>query len=401
MSDTPTPGPLDGITVLDLTRVLSGPYCTMMLGDMGARVIKIEQPGTGDDTRAWGPPFQHGESAYFLSINRNKESVTLNLKHPDGRRVLDSLIDRADVLVENFRPGTLDRMGLGNTDLARRRPRLVYCSVSGFGHTGPRQSEPGYDAVMQGEGGLMSITGPADGPAYRLGVAIADIVSGMFAAFGVAMALLARHRTGRGQFVDVGIFDSVAALLTYQAGIFFATGEAPQRIGNRHPTIVPYETLETRDDELVVAAGNDQLWRKFCGVIGLDALADDPRFATNKDRVRARNELRPILVERLRTRAAVEWIALLRAQGVPCGAVRDLAQVFDDPQLIERAMVVALEHPIAGSIRALGVPVKLGDTPGAVRTAPPTLGQHTEDVLVHDLGLDSQEVARLRTEGAV
>ena len=373
----------------------------MMLADMGARVIKIEQPGKGDDTRAWGPPFHHGESAYFLSINRNKESVTLNLKHPDGRRVLDSLIDRADVLAENFRPGTLDRMGLGNRDLARRCPRLVYCSVSGFGHTGPRQSQPGYDAVMQGEGGLMSITGPPDGPAYRLGVAIADIVSGMFAAFGVAMALLARHRTGRGQFVDVGMFDSVAALLTYQAGIYFATGEAPQRIGNRHPTIVPYETLETADDELIVAAGNNHLWRTFCGVIGLDTLADDPRFATNEGRVRARDELRPLLVERLRTRGANEWIDRLRAEGVPCGAVRDLAQVFDDPQLIERAMVVALEHPIAGSIRALGVPVKLEDTPGAVRTAPPTLGQHTDEVLARDLGLDSQEIAQLREKGAI
>ena len=280
-ANQPTAKPLDGITVIDLTRVLSGPYCTMMLADMGARVIKIDQPDRGDDTRGWGPPFQNGESSYFLSVNRNKESMTLDLKHPDGRQVLNTLIDRADVLVENFRPGTLDRMALGYGDLSGRCPRLVYCSVSGFGHTGPRRSEPGYDAVIQGEGGLMSITGPKDGPAYRLGVAITDIVSGMFAAFGVAMALLARHRTGRGQFVDVWMLDSVVALLTYQAGIYFATGSAPQRLGNRHPTIVPYETLEAGDGELVVAAGNDQLWRRLCGVLGLDALADDPRFATN------------------------------------------------------------------------------------------------------------------------
>ena len=373
----------------------------MMLGDMGARVIKIEQPGKGDDTRAWGPPFQNGESTYFLSINRNKESVTLNLKHPDGRRVLDHLIDMADVLVENFRPGTLERMGLGPDDLSRRCPRLVYCSVSGFGHTGPRRLQPGYDAVMQAEGGLMSITGPSDGPGFRLGIAITDIVSGMFAAFGVAMALLVRHQTGRGQFVDVAMFDAVAALLTYQAGIHFATGDSPKRIGNRHPTIVPYETLETRDDELVVAVGNDQLWKRFCGAIGLEELANEPKFTTNKDRVRASDELRPILIERLRTKGAAEWIEQLRANGVPCGAVRNLKQVFDDPQLIERAMVVALDHPVAGAIKALGVPIKLAETPGAVRTPPPVLGQHTDAVLGGDLGLGADEISRLHTDGAV
>ena len=400
-ANQPPTKPLDGITVIDLTRVLSGPYCTMMLADMGARVIKIEQPGRGDDTRGWGPPFQHGESAYFLSINRNKESVTLDLKHPDGRRVLNTLIDGADVLVENFRPGTLDRLALAYSDLSDRCPRLVYCSVSGFGHTGPRRAEPGYDAIIQGEGGLMSITGPKDGPAYRVGVAITDIVSGMFAAFGVAMALLARHRTGRGQFVDVGMLDSVAALLTYQAGIYFATGAAPQRLGNRHPTIVPYETLEASDGELVVAAGNDHLWRTLCGVLELDALADDPRFATNQDRVQARNELRPLLAERLRTRSVGEWLETLRGAGIPCGAVRDLDAVFSDAQIIERAMVVALDHPVAGAIRALGVPVKLADTPGSVRTAPPTLGQHTEQVLANDVGLSAEEIARLRTAGVV
>ena len=393
-------GPLDGVTVLDLTRVLSGPYCTMMLADMGARVLKVEQPGKGDDTRAWGPPFQEGESAYFLSINRNKESVTLNLKHPDGRRVLDALIARADVLVENFRPGTLDRMGLGYREVSARRPELVYCSISGFGQTGPRRSEPGYDAVLQGEGGLMSITGSDDGPGYRLGVAIADIASGMFAAYGVAVALLARHRTGRGQLVDVAMLDTVAALLTYQAGIYFATGTAPPRLGNRHPTITPYETLEAADGDLVVAAGNDQLWRTFCGVIGLDALADDPRFRTNRDRVAARAELHALLVERLRTRPAAEWLAELKAAGVPCGAVRDLAEVYSDPQIIERAMVVASQHPVAGAIRQLGVPVKLGDTPGAVRTPPPVLGQHTRDVLA-ELGFADSEIGRLREAGAI
>ena len=400
-TQTDTAGALAGLTVLDLTRVLAGPYCTMMLADMGARVIKVERPGKGDDTRGWGPPFQQGESAYFLSVNRNKESMTLDMKHPDGRRVLDQLIARSDVLVQNFRPGTLDRMGLGYADLARQRPDLVYCSISAFGQNGPRRNEPGYDAVMQGEGGLMSITGPPDGPAYRLGVAIVDIVSGMFSAYGIAVALLARERTGRGQHIDVGMLDSVAAVLTYQAGTYFATGEAPGRLGNRHPSITPYESLEAADGELVVAVGNDQLWRTFCGVLEMDDLADDPRFRTNKDRVNARAALRQVLVERLRTRPAADWLARLKAAGIPCGAVRDLEQVFTDPQIIERAMVVALDHPIAGAIRQLGVPVKLGGTPGAVRTAPPTLGQHTDAILGGDLGFDAAEIARLHAAGAV
>lgn len=395
-----TPSALDGITVLDLTRVLSGPYCTMMLADMGARVIKVEQPGKGDDTRGWGPPFQNGESAYFLSINRNKESVTLNLKHPEGRRVLDSLIEKSDVLVENFRPGTLDKMGLGYESLSKQRPDLVYCSISGFGQTGPRRREPGYDAVMQGEGGLMSITGSNDGPSYRLGVAIADIVSGMFSAYGIAVALLARHRTGRGQFVDVGMLDAVTALLTYQAGIYFATETAPPRLGNRHPTIVPYETLEAADGDLVVAVGNDQLWKTFCGVLELETLANDARFQTNKDRVSAHAELRPLLVERLKTRPATEWLVKLKDAGVPCGGVRDLDQLFSDPQIIERAMVVALDHPAAGLIRQLGVPIKLSETPGAVRTPPPLLGEHTEAIL-KELGMSMEKVEQLKQSGAV
>ena len=397
----PTEGPLTGLTVIDLTRVLSGPYCTMMLADMGARVIKIEQPGKGDDTRGWGPPFQSGESSYFMSINRNKESLTLNLKHPDARGVLEGLLEKADVLVENFRPGTMERMGLGYPDLSPRWPGLVYCSVSGFGQTGPRRSEPGYDAVMQGEGGLMSITGPGDGPAYRLGIAIADITSGMFAAYGVAMALLARHRTGKGQFVDIGMLDSVAALLTYQAGIYFATDTAPTRMGNRHPTIVPYETLEAADGELVVAVGNEQLWQSFNTLLGLEELTDDPRFATNQDRVAHRDELRPILVERLQSKTAAEWTEVLKAAGIPCGAVRDLEQVFTDPQILERAMVVALDHPVAGAIKALGVPIKLQDTPGAVRVPPPTLGQHTDQILRGDLGYGAEDIERLRQDSAV
>ena len=385
--------PLDGILVLDLTRVLSGPYCTMLLADMGARVVKIEQPGKGDDTRAWGPPFLEGESAYFLSINRNKESVTLDFKSADGRAILDRLLERADVVVENFRPGTLGRMGIDYTTLAPRFPRLVYCSVSGFGQTGPRSKEPGYDAVMQGEGGLMSITGAADGPPYRLGVAIADIVSGMFAAYGVALALFARERTGRGQQVDVAMLDAVAALLTYQAGNFFASGEVPTRLGNRHPSIAPYETFAASDGEFVLAVGNDEQWRKFCAVA---ELAEDPRFATNRQRVTAYDELRPLVADRLRTRPRQHWIERLTAAGVPCGSVRNLQELFDDPQLEAREMIARIEHSTIGVLRTLGVNVKLSRTPGSVRAAPPTLGQHTDAVLRADLRLSAEEIADLR-----
>jgi crotonobetainyl-CoA:carnitine CoA-transferase CaiB-like acyl-CoA transferase len=391
--------PLDGVTVLDLTRVLSGPYCTMMLADMGARVIKIEQPGHGDDTRGWGPPFIDGESAYFLSINRNKESVTLDFKTPDGRAILDRLIAKSDVLVENFRPGTLARVGLDHASLAERHRTLVYCSISGFGQTGPRRQEAGYDAVIQAEGGLMSITGAPDGPPYRLGVAIGDIVTGAFAAQGVLLALLARERTGQGQLVDIAMLDSVAALLTYQAGTYFATGTAPGRIGNRHPTIVPYETFAASDGEFVIAVGNDDLWRRFCAVAALDR--DDERFTTNRLRVTRYAELRPILTERLRTETRQSWIERLTAAGVPCGSVRNLEEVFSDPQISAREMIARVEHPTVGALQLLGIPIKLSDTPGAVRTAPPTLGQHTASVLEHDLGLSPAEIDMLRRQRAI
>jgi crotonobetainyl-CoA:carnitine CoA-transferase CaiB-like acyl-CoA transferase len=394
-------GPLRDLLVVDLTRVLSGPYCTMLLGDMGARVIKIEQPGKGDDTRAWGPPFVSGESAYFLSINRNKESLTLDLKKPGATEILDRLLDRADVLVENFRPGTLERLGYGYESVAARWPRLVYCSISGFGQTGPRREQPGYDAVVQAEAGLMSITGDRDGPPFRLGVAIADIVSGMFAAQGITLALLERARSDRGQRVDIGMLDSTAALLTYQAAIYFATGRAPERMGNRHPTIVPYETFPASDGDLVLAVGNDELWRRFCRAIDLETLAADPRFATNQSRVENYAALAPLLSDRLRTRTRDAWIAVLRAEGVPCGSVRDVAAVLEDPHLSAREMIQAVEHATAGGIRVLGVPIKLSASPGGVRFAPPTLGQQTESILRGDLGLSAGDVDALRAAGVV
>jgi crotonobetainyl-CoA:carnitine CoA-transferase CaiB-like acyl-CoA transferase len=393
-------GPLHGTTILDFTRVLSGPYCTMALGDLGARVIKLEHPGRGDDTRRWGPPFLGDESAYFLSVNRNKESVAIDFKTPGGRDVVERLLATADVVVENFRPGTLDALGLDAASVRARYPSIVYASISGYGQTGPRREEPGYDAVMQAEGGLMSITGAADGPPYRLGVAIVDIVSGMFAAQGVLAALVARGRTGQGQVVDVGMFDATAALLTYQAGNYFTTGEAPGRLGNRHPTIAPYETFATMDGDLALAVGNDALWQAFCQAADLSDLAADSRFATNALRLANYEALKPRLAAVFAAKPRAVWTSLLLEAGVPCGAVRSVEEVFQDPQTAAREMMVSVPHATLGSVRVTGVPVKLSGTPGSVRSGPPTLGQHTAAVLT-ELGYEAAAIDALVTSGAV
>lgn len=395
-----TIAPLDDHLVLDLSRVLAGPYCTMQLGDLGARVIKVEQPGRGDDTRAWGPPFVAGESAYFLSVNRNKESLALDLKHPAARRALDALVARADVLVENFRPGTMERLGLGYEALAEQHPRLIYCSISGFGQTGPRRAEPGYDAMMQAEGGLMSITGAADGPPFRVGVAIGDIATGMFAVQGILAALLARARTGRGQRVDIAMLDAVTALLSYQASSAFATGSTPIRMGNRHPSIVPYDTFAAADGDFVLSVGNDDQFRRLARVLNAPALADDARYRTNADRVASESALRAELTPLLAQWRRADLLAALKDAGVPAGAVRTIGEALADPQLAARDMIVPLEHVTAGAIHVLGTPLKLSDTPAAIRTPPPSLGQHTDAILAADAGLTRDEILALRSAGA-
>jgi formyl-CoA transferase/CoA:oxalate CoA-transferase len=387
--------PLDGITILDLSRVLAGPYCTMLAADMGARVIKIEHPTRGDDTRAWGPPFAEGESTYYLSVNRNKESVALDFKHPEGRAALDRLIAHADVVVENFRPGTLDAIGLGYDALAEKHPRLIYVSISGFGRTGPRRNEAGYDAIAQAESGLMSVTGTPDGPPVRLGVAVADLASGMFAFQGLLAALVARGRTGRGQLVEVALMDAVTALLTYQAEKYLTSGAVPDRAGNRHASIAPYDAFEAADGVLILAIGSDGLWQTFCRAAGLTDLADDASLVTNAGRVRAYATLRPALADIIVTRTRDEWIRLLRAAGVPAGAVRTIDEALGDPQIAAREMIARVPHPTIGSLPLLGIPVKLSDTPGTIRTAPPLLGQHTRAVLRDDAGLTELAIDQL------
>ncbi|HYT76540.1 MAG TPA: CoA transferase [Vicinamibacterales bacterium] len=393
--------PLSGLTVLDFSRVLAGPYCTMQLGDLGARIIKIEEPSRGDDTRAWGPPFVGRESAYFLSINRNKESLTLDLKHSGARPILDALLARADILVENFRPGTMERLGLGYEQVAARYPRIVYCSISGFGQTGPRRAEAGYDAMMQAEGGLMSITGAGNGPPYRLGVAIGDIATGMFAVQGILAALFARERTHDAQRVDIAMLDAVTALLTYQASIAFATGEAPLRMGNRHPSIAPYDTFSTADGDFVLSVGNDDQFARLARVLRRPELSADPQFATNADRVANYDALRTELTRALAGWTRDDLLATLTRAGVPAGAVRSVAEALRDTQLAAREMIVPLEHATEGPIRVLGSPLKLSGTPVSVRTPPPALGQHTAEILMKDVGLTETEIESLRSSGVI
>jgi crotonobetainyl-CoA:carnitine CoA-transferase CaiB-like acyl-CoA transferase len=412
MSDAPPPaaGPLVGLRVIDLSTVLAGPYATMLLADLGADVVKVEPPD-GDATRGWGPPWVGDPSAgtrtaaYFLAVNRNKRSIRLDLRHPAGAAILHRLLADADVLVENFRPGSLARMGFDAETLRARYPDLVHLAISGYGPDGPAADRPGYDFVVQAVGGLMSITGDADadgGHPTKVGVAIADIVAGLFATVGILAGVMARRADGpvRGQRIDVSLLASTLAVLVNQAQNAFTTGNAPGRRGNAHPNIVPYETFATSDGEIVIAVGSERQWPRFCAAIGAPELADDPRFATNGDRVTARSILRPLIAERMVARSTEAWLGVLTTADIPCGAVTDVLTAFQSPEARARSMLVEVEHPAFGVLRQVGIPIEFGSTPGAVRTAPPLLGQHSDEVLTM-LGIGPEELERLRTEGVV
>jgi len=393
-------GPLAKIRVVDLTRVLSGPFCTMMLGDMGAEVIKIERPNSGDDTRAFAPPYQGEESAYFLSVNRNKKSVTLDLKHDAAKDALWRLVESADVLVENFRPSAAARLGFSYDDVAARNSGLIYGSISGFGDTGPEASRPGYDLIVQGESGMMHITGDPDGPPTKMGTSIADMVAGMMLSQGILAALYARSATGKGQHVKVSMLEALASLLTYQAGNYYATGASPQRRGNAHPSIVPYETIQAADGWLNVAVANDSLWGKFCDAIDKPDWKENPRFAAAPDRVRNRDELMPLLTQILKTKDRAHWIAAMGSHGVPCGAIAKVDEICESETLKARGMIWEMDHPTAGKVRTIGNPIVFANTALGEPVPPPRLGEHTEAVLA-DIGYDLEEISEMKRNAAI
>lgn len=395
---------LSGVSVLDFTRILAGPYCTMLLGDLGAEVLKIEPP-KGDDSRYWGPPFVDGESAYFLAVNRNKKSLTLDLKIPEALAIVLSLADQSDVVIENFRPGTMERLGLGYQALRARNRRLVYCSISGYGQSGPLRERPGYDAVIQGEGGWMGLTGEPRGMPMKVGASLADIFTGMMAGEGILAALYRREKTGEGDFIDVALFDSVVSTLCYQAQGFLMTGETPKRLGNRHSSLTPYETFATADGQVIVGVGNDSLWKRFVRAVE-DPSLEDPRYEVNVSRVAHYHELKARLDPLFASRTTGEWVALLEDAGIPVGRVRDLREVFSNPQIEPREMRIEVDHPKLGKLPLTGNPIKVGG-PGpspkgegrARHQPPPMLGEHTESILGERLGIDQETLRALRAKG--
>lgn len=373
-------GPLEGLKILDLTRVLAGPYCTMILADLGADVIKVEMPIIGDDSRHFGP-YQNGESAYFMSLNRNKRSIVLDLKSIEGKKTLKALLKKVDVVVENFRPGTMEKLGFGYEDIRKDNPAIIYAASSGFGHTGPYSQRPAYDGVVQAMGGIMSITGQEGGKPTRVGPSVGDINAGMFTAIGILAALQHRNNTGEGQKVDVAMLDCQVAILENAIARYVVTGDIPKPAGNKHSSIVPFEPFDTSDGEIMIAAGNDNLWRTFCKVTGLESLANDPRFESNPNRHKNYDLLRPLIADVILKKTMLEWQLLLDDAGVPNGPINTVDKVIEDQQVIFREMIVEVEHPVAGKLKMPGIPIKLSATPGNILRPAPMLGEHTEEVL--------------------
>jgi formyl-CoA transferase len=390
------PGPLDGVRVLDLTRVVAGPYCAMFLGDLGAEVVKVEQPGTGDDTRGWGPPFTGGESAYYLCINRNKKSIALDLKSAKEVELVRQLAQAADVVIENFRPGTMERLGLSEKELRELNPRLIYASLTGFGADGPMSGWPGYDLIVQAWGGLMSITGTPDGEPVKVGVAIIDLVAGLMLGKAITAALFAREKIGVGQRIDTSLLEAEVASLINVGSNYLIGGKIPARWGNAHPNIVPYQNFKTADGYLVIGVASEVIWKRFCQAIGRMELAEDPRFANNSTRVENRVELISVLAEVFLGRSNEIWLKLLNDAEVPCAPVQTIDRVFQAPQVLHRDMLVEIEHPTAGKVPMAGIPVKFSVTPASVRLPPPLLGQHTDEVLKTWLGMTDEAIEDLK-----
>jgi crotonobetainyl-CoA:carnitine CoA-transferase CaiB-like acyl-CoA transferase len=401
-------GPLVGIRVLDLSRILAGPWASQMLADLGAEVIKIERPGSGDDTRAWGPPYMPdekgeatSESAYFHGANRGKQSVCIDMSQPQGQALIQDLVRQSDVLIENFKVGGLKKYGLDFASLQAINPRLVYCSITGFGQTGPYAERAGYDFMIQAMGGMMSITGEADGLPMKTGVAIADILTGLYAANAIQAALMYQQKTGAGQHIDMALLDVQVATLASQAMNYLATGTSPARLGNAHPNIVPYQAFETSDSYIILAVGNDSQFLRFCELAGKAELAVDERFQKNSSRVRNRDALVLLVQEIMLQKSSSEWLEALNARGIPCGPINDIEQVFADPQVQHRGMQLELDHPASGKVAGVASPIRFSRTPIEYEQAPPLLGQHTDDVLSRLLALDAAAIARLRNDGIV
>jgi formyl-CoA transferase len=395
-------GLLDGVRVIDLTRVLAGPYCTMLLGDLGADIIKIEHPIRGDDTRHWGPPFvEGGQSAYFLCANRNKRSLTLDLKSDQGIEILRELIRKGDVIVDNFRTGTLERWGLSYEELNRLREGMIYCTITGYGYTGPYKDRPGYDFMAQAQGGFMSVNGPVDGEPFRAGVAIADLAAGIFASNAIMAALFARERTGDGQRIDISLLDSMVALMSYVASNYLVSGENPNRFGNAHPNIVPYQEFKSRDGYIALAAGNDKQWGLLCNAIGHPEWVEDERFVNNPKRLENRELLIEYVNREIGRRDSEEWLSVFEEVGIPAASINDMAQTFSDPQVQARNLRVEIPHPTAGTVPLVASPMNIPTSPATVRHPPPLLGQHTDEILSTILNYDEGIIESLRTTGVI